>query len=161
MASSRFQVDGTGGTIGPPPHFLVRTRSLQSWLRLPSRVSETKKRSVSLSHSQVSVLETLLSSVCEVTSWLDWWLSTCGGFCEHLSGEVRANFKRLMLSGSRALEFLGGQGVAALGNLVLSRRDSLLLDVRSMVPVEEVALLRHAFCRPLLRSSLHPYSRPL
>ena len=122
IASSRFRVDGTGGTIGPPPHFLVRTRSLQSWLRLPSRVSETKKRSVSLSHSQVSVLETLLSSVCEVMSWLDWWLSTYGGFCEHLSGEVRVNFKRLMLSGSRALEFLGGQGVAALGNLVLSRQ---------------------------------------
>ena len=35
------------------------------------RVSETKKRSVSLSHSQVSVLKTLLSSVCRVTSWLD------------------------------------------------------------------------------------------
>ena len=32
------------------------------------RVSETKKRSVSLSHSQVSALETMLSSVCEVTS---------------------------------------------------------------------------------------------
>ena len=67
-----------------------------------------------------------------------------GGFREHLSGEVCANFERLMLSGSRALEFLGGQGVAALGNLVLSRWDSLLLDVRSTVPVEEVALLRHA-----------------
>ena len=108
------------------------------------RVNETKKRSVSLSHSKVSVLETMLSSVCEATSWLDWWLSTCGGFREHLLGEVRANFERLMLSGSRALEFLGSQGVAALGNLVLLRRDSLLLDVRSTVPVEEVALLRHA-----------------
>ena len=107
-------------------------------------MSETEKRSVSVSHSQVPVLETLLSSVYEVTSWLDWWLSTCGGFREHLSGEVHANFERLMLSGSRALEFLGGQGVAVLGNLVLSRRDSLLLDVRSTVPVEEVARLRHA-----------------
>ena len=51
------------------------------------RASETKKRSVSFSHSQVSVLETLLSSVCEVMSWLDWWLSTCGGFREHLSAK--------------------------------------------------------------------------
>ena len=58
------------------------------------RVRETKKRSVSLYHSQVSSLETLLSSVCEATSWLDWWLSTCGGFREHLSDEVRANFER-------------------------------------------------------------------
>ena len=50
----------------------------------------------------------------------------------------------------------------ALGNLVLSRRDSLLLDVRSMVPVEEVARLRYAdlpsssglFPSPLLDSAL-------
>ena len=49
-----------------------------------------------------------------------------------------------MLSGSRALEFLDCQGVTALGNLVLSCRDSLLLDVRSTVLVEEVARLRHA-----------------
>ena len=41
-------------------------------------------------------------------------------------------------SGSRALEFLGGQGVTALGNLVLSRRDSLLLDVRSTILAYEV-----------------------
>ena len=35
------------------------------------KVSESQKRSVSLSHSQVSSLETMLSSVCEVTSgWI-------------------------------------------------------------------------------------------
>ena len=49
-----------------------------------------------------------------------------------------------MLSGSRALEFPGNQGVTALGNLVLSRRDSLLLDARSTVPAEEVARLHNA-----------------
>ena len=39
MASSRFRVDGTGGTVEPPPPlFLVRTRSLQAWPRLPSTV---------------------------------------------------------------------------------------------------------------------------
>ena len=58
--------------------------------------------------------------MCEVTSWLDWWLSTCGGFREQLTDEACGNFERLMLSGSRALEFLGNQGVTALGNLVLS-----------------------------------------
>ena len=35
-------------------------------------VSESLKHSVSLSHSPVSSLETMFSSVCEVTSWLDW-----------------------------------------------------------------------------------------
>ena len=108
------------------------------------KVNEAKKRSVSLSAPQVSLLETMLSGVCEVSSWLDWWLPTCGGFREHLPDEVRADFERLILSGSRALEFLASQGCTALGNLVLSRRDSLLADVRSTVPVEEVARLRYS-----------------
>ena len=79
-----------------------------------------------------------------------WWLSTCGRFREHLTVEVRGNFEWLMLSGSRALEFLGCQGVTDLGNLVLSRRDSLLLDVRSTVPAEEVAHVMLRFpCQPV------------
>ena len=109
------------------------------------KASEARKRSISLSASQVSSLETMLSGgVCEVSSWLDWWLSTCGGFREHLPNEVRADFERLILSGSRALEFLASQGCTALGNLVLSRRDSLLADVHSTVPAEEVARLRYS-----------------
>ena len=107
-------------------------------------------------------METMLSSVCEVTSWLDWWLSTWGGLREHLPDEVCSNFERLMLSGSRTLEFLGGQGVTALSNLVLSRRDSLLLDVCSTIPAEEVARLHYSalpsssglFPTPLLDSAL-------
>ena len=108
------------------------------------KVSEAKKRSVALSASQVSSLESMLSGVCEVSSWLDWWLSTCGCFRDHLPVEVRADFERLMISGSRALEFLASQGCTSLGNLVLARRDSLLADVRSTVPAEEVALLRYS-----------------
>ena len=94
-------------------------------------------------HSQVSSLETMLSSVCEVTSWLDWWFSTWG-FREHLTDEACGNVEQLMLSGSRALEFLGNQGVTALGNLVLSHQDSLLLDARSTALAEEIARLRYA-----------------
>ena len=108
------------------------------------KASEVKKRSVSLSASQVSSMETMLSGMCEVSSWLDWWLSTCGGFRDHLPIEVRADFKRLMISGSRALEFLASQGCTTLGNLVLARRDALLADVRGMVPAEEVARLRYS-----------------
>ena len=126
------------------------------------KASEARKRSFSLSASKVSSMETMLSGVCEVSSWLDWWLSTCGGFREHLPDEVRADFERLILSGSRALEFLASQGCTALGNLVLSRRDSLLADVRSTVPAEEVARLKYSplpetvalFPSPLLDSAL-------
>ena len=126
------------------------------------KASEARKRFVSLSASQVSSMETMLSGVCEVSLWLDWWLSTCGGFQEHLPDEVRADFEQLILSGSRALEFLASQGCTALGNLVLSRRDSLLADVRYTVPAEEVASLRYSplpetvtlFPSPLLDSAL-------
>ena len=108
------------------------------------KASEVRKHSVSLSASQVSSMETMLSGMCEVSSWLDWWLSTCGGFRDHLPIEVRANFERLMISGSRALEFLASQGCTTLGNLVLARRDALLADVCGTVPAEEVARLRYS-----------------
>ena len=49
------------------------------------KASEVRKRSVSLSASQVSSMETMLSGMCEVLSWLDWWLSTCGGFRDRSS----------------------------------------------------------------------------
>ena len=62
------------------------------------KASEARNRYVSFSASQVSSLETVLSGVCEVTSRLDWWLSTCGGFCQNLPVEVRADFERLILS---------------------------------------------------------------
>ena len=39
------------------------------------KVSEAKKHSVALSASQVSSMEAMLSGVCEVSPWLDWWLS--------------------------------------------------------------------------------------
>ena len=108
------------------------------------KASEVRKRSVSLSASQVSSMETMLSGMCEVASWLDWWLSTCGGYRDHMPIEVRADFERLMISVSRALEFLASQGCTTLGNLVLARRDALLADVRSTVPAEEVARLRYS-----------------
>ena len=120
------------------------------------KASEVRKRSVSLSASQVSSMETMLSGMCEVASWLDWWLSTCGGYRDLLPIESRADFERLMMSGSRALEFLASQGCTALGNLVLSRRDALLADVRSTVPTEEVARLRYS---PLpLSASIFPHA---
>ena len=66
------------------------------------------------------------------------------GFSEALPDEACVNFERLMVSGAKAIEFLGSQVVPALGNLVLLRRDSLLTDVFSIVPAEELSQLRHA-----------------
>ena len=63
------------------------------------------------------------------------------GFPRAVTDTARGNFERLMLSGSRALEFLGHQGVTDLSNLVLSRRDFLLLDAWCTIPAEGVARL--------------------
>ena len=120
------------------------------------KASEVKKRSVSLSASQVSSMETMLSGMCEVSSWLDWWLLTCRGFRDHLPIEVHADFERLMISGSRALEFLASQGCTTLCNLVFARRNALLADVRGTVPAEEVTRLRYS---PLPQSaSIFPHA---
>ena len=66
-----------------------------AWLDLHyhGKASEVRKRSVSLSASQVSSLETMLSGMCEVASWMDWWLSTCGGFRDLLPLESRADLR--------------------------------------------------------------------
>ena len=175
LALSRFLEDQTVHGFLP-----VRSRSHRKYHRTSSssfpgpysvppgvtsvtleKASEVKKHSVSLYASQV-LMETMLSGICKVASWLDWWLSTCGGFRENLPVEVRTDFERLILTGSRALEFQASQGCTALGNLVLSRRDSLLSDVCSTVLAEEVARLRYSplpetvsiFPSPLMDSAL-------
>ena len=135
LASSKFLEDQTVHGFLPVPgrrhrrYYRTSSSSFPGPYSFPLEVtsitlvkaSEARKRFVSLSASQVSSMETMLSGVCEVASWLDWWLSTCGGFCEHMPVEVCADFERLILSGSRALEFLASQDCTALENLVLSR----------------------------------------
>ena len=72
------------------------------------------------------------------------------------SCRVPCGFREVDDVGSRALEFLASQGCTALGNLVLSRRDALLADVRGTVPAEEVARLRYS---PLpLSASIFPHA---
>ena len=135
LALSKFLEDQTVHGFLPMPsrrhrrYYCTSSSSILGLYSVPpgvtsitlEKASEMKKRSVSLSASQVSSMETMLSRVCEVASWLDWWLSTCGGFRDNLPIEVRADFERLILSESRALEFQAIQGTTALGNLVLSR----------------------------------------
>ena len=111
---------------------------------LPDKTSEPKKLPILSPHSLISSFETASSGVGKVTSWLDWWLSTLAAFHETLHDEARVNFKQLMVSGAKALEFLGSQAIPALGILGLLRQDSLLMDVCSTVPAEELSRLRHA-----------------
>ena len=108
------------------------------------KASEPKKRPVVIPHNLVSSFETTFAGVSEVVSWLEWWLAALSQFGEALPEEARSNFQRMMVSGARCLEFLGSQTTPALANLVLLRRDSLLSDVRSTLPAEELSRLRHA-----------------
>ena len=105
------------------------------------KASEPKKRPVVITHTLVSSFETALSGMGEVISWLDWWLSTLSKFRESLPEEARSNFQRLMVSCAKSLKFLGSQTTPVLANLMLLRRDSLLSDVRSTVPAEELSRL--------------------
>ena len=146
---SKFLEDQTVHEFLPVPgrrhrrYYSTSTSSFPGPYTVPPGLTSITMEKASVSASQVSSMETMLSGMCEVSSWLDWWLSTCGGFRDHLPIEVRADFERLMISGSRALEFLASQGCSTLGNLVLARRDALLADVRGTVPAEEVARLRY------------------
>ena len=106
------------------------------------KATEPKKRPVVIPHNLVSSFETALSGVGEVVSWLDWWLATLSKFGEAMPEETRSNFQRMMVSSARSLEFLDSQTTPVLANLVLLRRDSLLSDVRSTVPAEELSRLR-------------------
>ena len=117
------------------------------------KASEPKKRPFVILHTLISSFEMALSGVGEVIC-LDWWLSTLCKFGEFLPEEARSNFQRLMVSGAKSFEFLGSQTTSVLANLVLLRRDSLLSDVRSTVPAEELSRLRHAPLPP--SSTLFP-----
>ena len=103
---------------------------------------DNKRRLVSLSHTVLAGLESALASIGETASWLDWWLSTISGFSEALHPSVQPNFERILASGPKAIAFVGSQAVPALTNLLLSRRDALLAEVRYTVPAEELSLLR-------------------
>ena len=103
-----------------------------------------KRRPVPLPFSVLTGLKSALAGIGEIISWLDWWLSTMSGFREALHPSAQTNFKRILSSGSKAPAFVGSQAVPALANLLLSRRDSLLAEVRSTVPTEELSLLRHS-----------------
>ena len=120
--------------------------------------TDVKRRSTTFSPSLSSSQEVLLSSACETASWIDLALPACSNFGSHLPADAKPEFERMMLSVGRAVEFLASQVMTALGNHVLAKRDSLLRDPQSMVPVEALSRLRHA---PLPSSSAAIFPTPL
>ena len=113
--------------------------------------TDVKRRPTTFSPSLSSSQEVLLSSACETASWIDLALPACSNFS-------KPEFERMMLSVGRAVEFLATQVVTTLGNHVLAKRDSLLRDPKSMVPVEVLSRLQHA---PLPSSSAAIFPTPL
>ena len=103
-----------------------------------------KRHPIHLPYSVLTGLESALAGIGETISWLDWWLSTISGFRKALHPSAQTNFERIISWGSKALAFVGSQAVPALANLLLSRRDSLLAEVRSTVLAEGLSLLQHS-----------------
>ena len=95
-----------------PPSLATLTRE---------KPGDHKRRPAHLPHAVLTGLESALVGIGETISWLDWWLSTVLGFREALHPSAQANFERI-LSGSKALAFVGSQAVPVLANLLLSRR---------------------------------------
>ena len=120
--------------------------------------TDVKQRPTTFTPSLSSSQEVLLSSACETASWIDLALPACSNFGSRLPADSKPEFERMMLSVGRAVEFLACQVVTALGNHVLAKRDSLLRDPQSMVPVEALSRLRHA---PLPSSSAAIFPTPL
>ena len=106
--------------------------------------TDVKRRPTTYSPSLSSSQEVLLSSACETASWIDLALPACSNFSSRLHADSKPEFERMMLSVGRAVEFLASQVVTALGNHVLAKRNSLLRDPQSTVPVEALSRLRHA-----------------
>ena len=73
MSYFPFPVISTAGAFVPPLPRSLDCPPFHQSITL-EEASEVKKRFVSLSASQVSSLETVLSDVCWAASWLDWWL---------------------------------------------------------------------------------------
>ena len=132
LALSRFLEDQTVHGFLPVPsrrhhrYYRTSSSSFPGPYSVPPEVSsislekasEVKKRSASLSASQVSSMETMLSGgmrgrlLVGLVAFHVWRFpreSTDRSSC------------RLRVVDSRALEFLAGQGITALGNLILSR----------------------------------------
>ena len=109
-----------------------------------STAAEVRKRHTTMSPSLTSTMEALLASVCETASWMDQVIPAVGEFASQVHADNRSSFERMLLSLGRSVEFLAGQATAALGNLVLARRDTLLSQPQSTVPPEALSRLRHA-----------------
>ena len=130
----------TASTSLSAPYVVPPTLASLTW----EKPGDNKRRLVSLSQTVLAGLESALASIGETASWLDWWLSTISGLSEALHPSAQPNFERILASGSKAIAFVGSQAVPALTNLLLSRRDALLAEVRYTVPAEELSLLRNS-----------------
>ena len=75
---------------------------------------------------------------------MDWWMGTVASYQSHLPAEFQAEFRRLMLSGAKTIDYMACHAVNGLANLTLARKDWLLDKFPSTLPQQELSRLRHA-----------------
>ena len=124
---------------------------------MEAKEKDISKPSVVLAPSHVSSLETALCSVGEAVSWVDWWMAAIDWYRRHVPDEHHEMFTKLMVSGSKAVEFISKVNATALTNLVLTHWDTVLSRLPALVPVGDAARLRLA----PLPSSSHLFPKDL
>ena len=106
--------------------------------------SEMNRISASIPHSLLSAMESSSSALCEVSSWLDSWVSSLHHFVDALPVEQRALFCRVCVSGSRGIVAVARAAMSLCSNLMLVHRDSVMEKMSSLVPREHFIQLRNA-----------------
>ena len=109
---------------------------------LKSSLDTVAKRDVVYSATEAKELESGVSSMCITASWLDHWLNAFGRATMDPARDM-ASIRRLLRSGSTALQFLSCQLNTTWTNVKLKRRDSVLEAMASGCSPEGLSALRN------------------
>ena len=117
------------------------SRHLEPMLR--SSLDKAKKVSITLSASDLQLVEGLDNCVMQAFSYLDWWVTAVSRLArENLPEGVQTFMARLIKSGVRCLNFGVANAAASRFNIILRHRDAVLSELHSSVSNEDVKALR-------------------
>ena len=119
--------------VGDRRFYQTSPRLLDAPWTLPSNFDDLTKANAPdlrksdwvISHAQGASLERVLAAGMEMSSWMDWWISSLTHWRSMLPVEELPVFDRYLRSGMRASSSWASHTANALSNLALCRRDFL------------------------------------